>query len=392
MKRDGGEPVDDDDRPPNRYRHLIEHVQDAVVEFDFVEGTPIVREVNEAFVDIFGYDPADICGEPLNDWVVPDWKRAEATDLDRNTEAGKINYRQVTRKTATGLREFLYRGIPYEQSGEYTGGFAVYTDLTEISQNERRLEVLNRILRHNLRNNANIVAGHTTRLLADLPDANKQTIDTAATVERAAHELERLAEEAGHIRRVLQHPTDETAELDPASLIHAVIDDRQQQSPSATFEVDLAGSEPVFADSRLRYALDSLVENAVKHNPSPSPRVRVRVDHLGDVSQTADEQTDYTPGTAPVDSTNGEWVVIHVEDDGPLIPPDERSVIRDSAAITPTHHGSGLGLWLTELTVETFGGELRFGGSELGGNDVSIRLRRRGDTDDTDTPGNTDGT
>ena len=116
----------------------------------------------------------------------------------------------------------------------------------------------------------------------------------------------------------------------------------------------------MIADSHLRYAVESLVDNAIEHNPSPSPRVRVRIDR--------------SAGSNERDSDD--WLVIHIEDDGPEIPPHERDVIRDGAEITPTYHGSGLGLWLAELTVETFGGELSFDTSELGGNDVSIRLRR----------------
>ncbi|GAB6878478.1 hypothetical protein JCM17823_07520 [Halorubrum gandharaense] len=359
-----------------RYRHLIEHVQDAVVEFDLVDGTPIVRDTNQAFADVFGYSADEIHGESLNEWVVPEWKRTEAAELDENTASGEINHQNVTRKTKHGLREFLYRGIPYEThdgsdagdanaAGGRDGGFAVYTDLTEISRNERRLQVLNRILRHNLRNNANIVAGHTTQLLSALPEQDAETTEAAATVERAAHELERLADEAGHIRTVLQQRTDEDADIDPASLVRSVVDERRQRSPSARIEVDLVESARVLADSRLRYAIESLVDNAIEHNPSTTPQVRVRIER----STNAD--------AADAHDAHDDWVIIHVEDDGPLIPAHERDVISDGAEITQTHHGSGLGLWLTELTVETFGGEVAFDRSDLGGNDVSIRLRRR---------------
>ena len=355
----------DDETDVGRYRHLIEHVQDAVVEFDLVDGEPVVNDVNRAFVDVFGYGADEIRGEPLNEWVVPDWKLAEAEALDANTASGEINYRQVTRETASGLREFLYRGVPHPGSEEthhgLDGGFAVYTDLTEVSRNERRLEVLNRVLRHNLRNNANVVAGHTTRLLAELDAPGGETTDVAATIERAAYELERLAEEAGHIRRVLEHPTDEATDIDPGPLVRSVVEDHRGRAPSAAIDVAVADAGPVMADSRLRYAIDSLVDNAIEHNPSAEPLVRVRTEESDDAPETP----------------SSEWVAIHVEDDGPRIPADERDVILDGSEITPTHHGSGLGLWLTELTVETFGGELSFGRSDLGGNDVSIRLRRR---------------
>ncbi len=398
-RRDGSTQIGDPqsaraDADTDRYRHLIEHVQDAVVEFEFVDGTPIVRETNRAFVDVFGYSADEIRGEPLNEWVVPAWNRSEAAALDENTASGEINYQKVTRKTKHGLREFLYRGVPYNKrsegdaggnrdgangddaDGDQTGGFAVYTDLTEISRNERRLKVLNRILRHNLRNNANVVAGHTTRLLAAIPDADGEIVEAAATVERAAHELERLADEAGQIRTVLQQRPDEDTHVAPAPLVQSVVDDRRKRSPNATIEVEVAGSGTVLADSRLRYAVESLVDNAIKHNPSATPRVRVRIERV-----TESVETNPTASEADAHGHDGissdEWVIIHIEDDGPRIPPHERDVIRDGEEITPTHHGSGLGLWLTQLTVETFGGELTFDTSDLGGNDVSIRLRHR---------------
>lgn len=361
MARDGSGERVGDEGGTDRYRHLIEHVQDAVVEFELVDGEPIVTSVNRSFVDVFGYAADEIRGDSLNDWVVPDWKLAEAHGLDANTSSGDVNYRQVTRETASGLREFLYRGIPHED-GDGPGGFAVYTDLTEISRNERRLKVLNRILRHNLRNNANVVAGHTTRLLAALGDPDAETIEAAATIERAAHELERLAEEAGHIRQILNRPADGDVEIDLGPVVRAVADEHRARSPSAAIEVSVGDGETVRADDRLRYAVDSLVDNAIEHNPSASPRVRVRLGGAGDEPDVA----------------AAEWRTLHVEDDGPRIPLTEREVIRDGDAITPTHHGSGLGLWLTELTVEALGGALAFGVSDdLGGNDVSIRLRRR---------------
>ena len=97
-----------------RYRHLVEHTRDAIVEFEFVGETPMVRWVNEAFIDIFGYSREVIEGASLNDLIVPEWHTEEARHFDTRTIAGDINHKRVQRETATGLRQFLYRGIPYE--------------------------------------------------------------------------------------------------------------------------------------------------------------------------------------------------------------------------------------------------------------------------------------
>ncbi|RLM53986.1 PAS domain S-box protein [Halobellus sp. Atlit-31R] len=336
---------------PHPYGHLIEHVQDAIVEFALVDGKPIVRDVNAAFVDIFGFQAGDIEDEPLNEWIVPEWLAAEADRFDRQTATGEINYQRVKRETATGLREFLYRGIPYgpEHGDADVDGFAVYTDITELNRQRYRLEVLNRILRHNLRNEANLIVGHTTRLLAQLPEQDDDAVAAAATVEQAAAKLERLAHEAGEIESLLSAGR-LVDEVDCVPLAYAVVREHRQQSPRARIEVDLPDRMVVRGDRHLQSAIHSLVDNAVEHNPSAEPFVRVSVTAL-------------EPG----------WAAVRVDDDGPAIPRAERDVITGDLEATQTHHGSGLGLWLVKWAAERYGGELSFG-ETADGNRVTIRL------------------
>ncbi|GGN08745.1 PAS domain-containing sensor histidine kinase [Halarchaeum nitratireducens] len=336
----------------DRYGHLIEHIQDAVVEFELTDGVPVVVGVNRAFTETFGYEAADARGEVLNDLIVPVWLRDEAHALDDRTSAGEITYQRVKRETADGLREFLYRGIPYADDRSDEGGFAVYTDLSGFVQNERRARVMNRVLRHNLRNKANVIVSHTARLLDAFDGQSAERTDAVAAVERAADALQRLTEEAGEIHRVL-NAAEVTKTIDCVPTVRRVVETHRRESPDAAIDTDLPTSMAVRATGHLDVALDSLVDNAIRHNPSETPRVRVRV-----VAEA--------PG----------WTTVHVEDDGPPIPADERDVVTGDAEITPTRHGSGLGLWLVKWTVETFGGELSFDESDLGGNDVRVRLPR----------------
>lgn len=333
------------------YRHVVEHIQDAVVEFEFVDGDPIVRAVNEAFVDVFGYAAAGVVGESLNDWIVPDWRRDEAERLDEQTAAGAANHRHVTRVTADGLREFLYRSVPYRTERTTRGGFALYTDLTELSRNRRRMRVLNRVLRHNLRNRATVVLGHTTTLLDAVDERTDEHVAAAAAVERAARDLERLAAEAGDVRRLLDG-SDAGDTVDVVPLARRVVADHHRREPDAVIEAALPDSLVVAGNAHLETALDALVENAIRHNPAAEPRVRV--------------------SARPADATD--WARIEVADDGPPIPADERAVVAGETDVTPTRHASGLGLWLVAWAAETFGGDLSFAESDLGGNLVRVRL------------------
>ncbi|CAI48911.1 sensor box histidine kinase [Natronomonas pharaonis DSM 2160] len=337
----------------NRWQHLIEHIQDAVVEFELVDDEPIVRDVNRAFVDVFGYERSTVLDAPLNNYIVPEWLDEEASSLDEETASGNVNYRRVRRQTADGLREFLYRGIPLVNATDRIDGFAVYTDLTDIVQQERRLQVLNRILRHNLRNRTTAIAGNTARLLEQLDEQSETSTRTAATIEREVEALRHLADEAGRIEQLTGSEDGEQSEVDVVPFLRGCVAEYTERYPASDFETDLPPTAMVKASHGLRAAVESLLENAVEHNPDPKPRVNVAVNN------------------GAVDG----WTDIRIEDDGPRIPERERRLVAGDADITPLHHGQGIGLWLAKWTTERFGGELAFETSEWGGNSVRLRFR-----------------
>jgi PAS domain S-box-containing protein len=335
-----------------RYRHLLEHVHDAVVEFELVHGEPIIRDTNEAFVDVFGYDPDELQGESLNEWIVPEWRRSESRRFDERTAAGEVTSQQVERKTAHGLREFLYRGIPYDHPDIGMDGLAIYTDLTDITRQKRQLQVMNRLLRHNLRNTVNVISGATSRLIDEFDERTEERAEIVAAVEDAIEDLETLTRDANDINTVLNATTEDPV-IDCVPLVRHVASAYSRRYPDATVRTTLPASMSVCADRRLRFAVESLVDNAIRHNPSDGPTVQLRI-------------ATGSPG----------WVDIYVDDDAPRIPDEERNIITDDAEITPLRHGSGLGLWLTKWTTELFGGKLSFATSELGGNSVRIRIPR----------------
>lgn len=337
----------------SRHRHLIEHIQDAVVEFEFDDDdSPFITDVNKSFVSIFGYERTAVVGESLNRLVVPEWKTQEAHNFDQMVLAGEITYQRVKRKTATGLREFLYRGVPYSAEMDVDGGFAVYTDLTEVNWNEQRFQVMNRVLRHNLRNKTNIIDGHLSNLLQQLDDTELADTELANTLTSAVDDLERLIEEAHAMRTIIDEADNEIAEVDCVPLIQNAVNIHRQAFPSAVIETELPDSLVLRATSNLQFAIESLIDNAITHNPATSPHVRIRAEY----------------------SDADDWVHLYVEDDGPVIPDMEKEVIAGTTTISPTNHGAGLGLWLVKWTTEIFGGELLFEESEFGGNRVHLRL------------------
>lgn len=335
---------------PKRFKHLIRHINDAIVEFEIVDGEPVVLDINQSFVEIFGVSRSEAVGASINDLIVPEWLSDEARELDSRTADGSVNHRKVKRQAADGLCEFLYRGVPYDVDGERTRGFAIYTDVTEIRRRGRRLQVLSRLFRHNVRNELTIIGGLTETIAANhqYPAVVERK---AEALQEAVQSLHQLAEEAEEINRTLRDFSSSTAG-DCIPSIGSLVGQYRADFPDAKIETELPESQPLVAVDRCEVAVAQLIDNAIRHNPAERPYVRVRVSSVA----------------------VGDWVDIVVEDDGPVIPQTERSVLTGESEIDQISHGSGLGLWLVKWTVEKAGGQLSFEERSAGGNRIRLRL------------------
>ena len=121
-----------------RFGILFERLTQPVVEVEYEGDEPIVRRVNPAFEEVFGYDASAIVGESLDEYIVPEGRESEAEDINsRVREGGRIESEEVTRRTADGKREFLLQNAVYDDG---SGGFAIYTDISARGERKRELE------------------------------------------------------------------------------------------------------------------------------------------------------------------------------------------------------------------------------------------------------------
>lgn len=121
-----------------RFRILFDRLTQATVEVEYDGNDPIVTQVNPAFEETFGYDADDIVGDSLDTYIVPEEYQDEALDINQRVrDEGRLISEEVTRQTADGKRTFLLQNAVYDDG---SGGFAIYTDITDRKQRERKLE------------------------------------------------------------------------------------------------------------------------------------------------------------------------------------------------------------------------------------------------------------
>ncbi|QLH84697.1 PAS domain S-box protein [Halosimplex pelagicum] len=330
----------------DRFTYLFDNLPDAVVEATHVDGEPVVTAVNDAFADVFGYDASTISGESLNEFVLPEDEYESGRDLDRQAAEGETVQSEVRRRTADGYRDFLFRGIPYDTGGDEINSFGIYTDITDQKERERRLQVLNRVLRHNLRNDLNVVLGYAEMIASRVDD---ETVDEwAETLIETASDVASLGDRARSLDRTMREGALRDHEVGVESVVDAVVSEYRREHADARIETDVDDAR-VVGDGRIELALTELIENSVEYG---GDGVHVRV------------ESDRSEGR----------VDLRVDDDGPGIPDYERTVVDESTEITQLEHGSGLGLWIVRWVVDSCGGRLRFEESDLGGTAVVLSL------------------
>lgn len=204
--------------------------------------------------------------------------------------------------------------------------------------------MLNRVLRHDLRNWVNVVRGHAELLLDRVSNPGG-----AEAVMDASRDLVELSRKASLVDA--SREGDRTAEVvDVADGVATEVERARREFPAATFEVDAPESALAYVDPHVDAAIANLVENAVEHHDGDEPRVRVSVAE--------------TPS----------YVEVEVADDGPGVPEREHEVLREGVE-TPLERGSGLGLWLVNWIVTRSSGDLSIESTPTG-SVVRVRFRR----------------
>jgi signal transduction histidine kinase len=220
-------------------------------------------------------------------------------------------------------------------------------DVTERKQRERQLEVLSRVLRHNLRNELNVIQGQAETIQWRASDA---VADRASAIADTSRALMETAEKERTITEVLIE-TPRVERKDVSDIVDRVAETVRTECPEASVTVECPEGVTASVSERFGTALEELATNAVIHNDSTSPRVILTVAREDDA------------------------VRVDVCDDGPVIPAAERDVLLGTGDKTPTYHGSGLGLWLVNLVVSRSGGSISHEAVDPRGNVVGITLQ-----------------
>jgi len=270
--------------------------------------------------------------------------------------------------TAAGRTRWIQIEGERVDDGETPRLRGVVRDLTERKEREQRLMVLNRVLRHNLRNKLTVVTGYADHLKSQLkaldideavePERAKELLgsfpldDVLTSVREIQDSSDDLTDLSQKVRQFGE--TIEQVDITDSVAVKPVVTDLvatyTEEYPSASIALDAEDIDVKGNREFLRLVVGELVENAIQHNDHDRPSVEL------DVSVESEDR-----------------VTIRVADNGPGIPDIEREVLREGEE-NSLLHGSGIGLWTIHWLVTRVGGNVSIAEKDPAGTVVTLAV------------------
>ncbi len=326
--------------PAVDHADIVERMDEGLV---VVDAADRVVEYNAAAARLAAEQPG---GRPV-EATFPGLERVLDDDASRG---GRVPLEDADGCT----RHLQVSASPVRREGDDLGQVVTLHDVTDRVHRDQRIEVLSRVLRHNIRQEATLIVGHVDLLEEQIDDGQVHT----GVVKEAAASIEAYSDQARTIERILAEANEGRTTIDLVETVDHAFEAVEDRHGEGAIAVDAPDAAPALVHSWIYEAVTELVENAVQHNDDPTVRVTV--------------------------SLQAETVELRVADSGSGIPDTERVVVEKQRE-TPLDHASGLGLWMVSWIVEASGGDLTFGESDMGGGLVVLSLPRSGGGDaDTD--------
>jgi PAS domain S-box-containing protein len=301
-----------------------------------------IEHVNSAVEEQSGYESEWMHGR--NPRVLKSGEHDEAfyEELWETITAGDVWHGEVVNQRKDGERFVIDQTIapvtgPDGEIERYIAVNHEITDLKDLEQSLRerseQLEILNRVLRHDIRNDMTVVLGWLEYVSDEASDDLATELDR---IESAANHIDELTTAAGDIAETMS--SSEEPDLEPTSLTRVLIEEcekRQETFDEATIE--LPASPPqvsVAANELLSSVFRNLINNAVKHNDAEQPVISVSMREFDGRVQ------------------------VRVADNGPGVPDSLKDEVFSDEVKGLDSSGTGMGLYLVSTLLDLYGGEV----------------------------------
>jgi len=329
-----------------KYRDLFENSRDMVY-ISSKDGRFI--DVNKAGEELLGYSRDELL-------------KMNGADLYANREDRERFMREIAEKGFVKDYEVKYKrkdgkvitcletaSAKKDEEGNIIGYQGLVRDITKLKEAERRVELYNSLMRHDITNNSQLAHGYLEILMdTEMTDEQKRFADKAMkTLEKSRDLLQRVrainkAKEKHKLRK-----------FDIDDIIKKSIETYEHQAEDRGIKIEYEGKNvDVIADELAENVFSNIIGNAIIH--SGCDKINIAVD----------EDENYCKVT--------------ISDNGRGIPEDIKKSVFEWGTKSKESEGSGLGLYLVKTIVESYGGRIELKDGKGEGTTFEIYLKKWG--------------
>ncbi|MGM0592726.1 MAG: histidine kinase N-terminal 7TM domain-containing protein, partial [Halobacteriota archaeon] len=239
----------------------------------------------------------------------------------------------VTVDRGGDTRFYELQRTPFLSGEVQTGQLVTVVDVTDretyrqrLETKSEQLEALNRVVRHDIRNDMAVVLGWAEYLRDHVDEDGDEPLE--GILAKSEHVIELTDVSREFIESLSDDGIAEPRPIDLRATIESELVAVRESHPEATFEVSGGlPSSTVAATQMLSSVFRNILENAVRHNDTAAPAVTIH-------------------GTESAGS-----VRVTVADNGPGVPDDRKETIFGKGEKGLDSAGSGIGLYLVRTLV-----------------------------------------
>ncbi|WGI18097.1 PAS domain-containing sensor histidine kinase [Methanonatronarchaeum sp. AMET-Sl] len=236
-----------------------------------------------------------------------------------------------------------YSPVENPVTEELMGVIVVSKDITDKKKARMREEYINSLFRHDVRNKTQISSGYL-----ELIDTQDLPTEVKSYIEKARKGVKETLEIIEKVRSLTEVEKQEPEVIDLNQLLRRVVE--KNKGRGMKINLDISEETMVLGGPLLNQVFSNLIENSIKHSNGSFINIDVRV---------LDEQ-----------------VVCVIEDDGDGLPPKVRDKVFEKGYSWGEKKGTGNGLYLVKMVLESYGGKVKVKDSSYGGVRFDLYLKK----------------
>ncbi|MFB6086611.1 MAG: PAS domain S-box protein [Halodesulfurarchaeum sp.] len=314
-----------------------------------------IEYVNPAFEAVTGYDEAAVLGETPRVLQSGTYGEEFYEAFWETIKSGETIETEMVDERADGGRLVLHQTVSpiTGEDGAVRKYVAVAQDVTELKEYERtletqrdNLEILNQVVRHDIRNDLQLVRSYLRMALTDDGPGDGH-LERAL---EATHNAVEMTESAREVTEVMLQTDVDPVPVGLEGSLQRQVEDVRTSHRDIELEVGSIPDVDVRADDMLGSVFRNLLTNAIQHNDRSSPEVVVAAE------------------------LDGNEAVVEIADNGPGIPEADRERIFEQGRTGIESEGTGLGLYLVRTLLNRYGGSVVVRDNEPTGTVFELRL------------------